>query len=125
LTFGVRTGDRGGTAGITCDESGLAEIHDERNPTVLTLTDNAATQIRNLIAQPEVPDAGGVRIAPSPGGALTLALAGAPAAGDAVVDDEGARVFLAPEAEQLLEDKQLDAEVDPAGHLQFTIAEPS
>jgi len=91
---------------------------------VLTLTDNAASQIRNLIAQPDVPDDGGVRIAPNPDGALTLALAVAPAAGDAVVDEDGARVFLAPEAEQLLDDKQLDAGVDPAGNVQFTIAEP-
>jgi Fe-S cluster assembly iron-binding protein IscA len=124
LTAGARTDDGGGTAGITCDECGLTEIHDERNPTVLTLTDNAASQIRNLIAQPDVPDDGGVRIAPSPDGAsLTLALAVAPAAGDAVVDEDGARVFLAPEAEQLLDDKRLDAGVDPTGAVQFTIAE--
>jgi len=76
---------------------------------VLTLTEKAATEIRNLIAQPEVPDDGGVRIASNPEGSLTLALAGSPSAGDAVVDDDGARVFVEQQAGQLLDDKTLDA----------------
>jgi iron-sulfur cluster assembly protein len=94
-----------------------------RSPTVLTLTDNAATEIRNLVAQPDVPDDGGVRIASNGQGALTLALAAEPAAGDAVVEDSGARVFLEPAAGQLLDDKLLDAGVDPEGQVQFTLVE--
>jgi Fe-S cluster assembly iron-binding protein IscA len=90
---------------------------------VLTLTDNAATEIRNLIAQPEVPDAGGVRIASDPAGALTLALAGAPVDGDAVIEEQGARVFLEPAAGELLDDKELDAGVDPSGNLQFSLGQ--
>jgi Fe-S cluster assembly iron-binding protein IscA len=89
---------------------------------VLTLTENAATEIRNLIAMPEVPDDGGVRIASDDSGALTLALAGGPTDGDAVIEDHGARVFLEPAAGQLLDDKELDAGVDPAGNVQFSIA---
>jgi iron-sulfur cluster assembly protein len=123
LTYRRRTDHGGETAGITCDESGLTEIHDERNPTVLTLTDTAASEIRSLVAQPEVPDEGGVRIASNPDGVLTLALAGGPAAGDAVVEDDGARVFLEPTAGQLLDDKRLDAGVDTTGNVQFTIGE--
>jgi Fe-S cluster assembly iron-binding protein IscA len=88
---------------------------------VLTLTDNAATEIRNLIALPEVPDQGGVRIASEDGGALTLALAGAPTDGDAVIEEQGARVFLEPSAGQLLDDKQLDAGLDAEGNVQFSI----
>ena len=65
---------------------------------MLTLSDTAATEIRNLVAQPEVPADGGVRIASAPDGALTLALAGGPADGDAVVENGGARVFVEPEA---------------------------
>jgi iron-sulfur cluster assembly protein len=79
-------------------------------------------EIRNLIAQPDVPDAGGVSIASNPDGALTLALAGAPVAGDAVVDD-GARVFLEPTADHLLDGKSLDAGIDPQGNLQFSVVE--
>lgn len=90
---------------------------------MLTLTDNAATEIKNLVAQPEVPADGGVRIASNGEGALTLALAGAPIEGDAVVEDSGARVFLEPSAGQLLDDKTLDAGVDPQGQVQFTLAE--
>jgi Fe-S cluster assembly iron-binding protein IscA len=90
---------------------------------VLTLTDTAATEIRNLIAQPEVPDDGGVRIAGNPEGALTLALAGSPTDGDAVVEDHGARVFLEEQTVQLLDDKELDAGVDPQGNVQFSIAQ--
>lgn len=90
---------------------------------MLTLTDNAATEIRNLVAQPDVPDDGGVRIASNGQGALTLALAAEPAAGDAVVEDSGARVFLEPAAGQLLDDKLLDAGVDPDGQVQFTLVE--
>jgi iron-sulfur cluster assembly protein len=90
---------------------------------VLTLTDTAATEIRNLIANPEVPDEGGVRIASNPEGALTLALAPAPADGDDVVDQSGARVFLEPAAGALFDDKQLDAGVDPQGNVQFSIGQ--
>lgn len=90
---------------------------------MLTLTDNAATEIRNLIAQPEVPDDAGVRIAGNTDGDLTLALAGAPADGDAVLENGGARVFLDSAAGQLLDDKVLDAGADPQGNLQFSIAQ--
>jgi iron-sulfur cluster assembly protein len=90
---------------------------------VLTLSENAVTEIRNLVASPDVPDDGGVRIASNPDGALTLALTPGPAAGDEVVDQAGARVFLEPHAGELLEDKQLDAGTDPHGKVQFSIAE--
>ena len=90
---------------------------------MLTMTENAATEIKNLIAQPEVPDDGGVRIATSPEGALTLSLAASPEAGDAVVEDAGAKVFLEPTAGRVLDDKQLDAAVDPSGQVQFTLGE--
>lgn len=88
---------------------------------MLTLTDNAATEIRNLVAQPEAPESGGVRIASTTEGALTLALAAEPTAGDAVIEESGARVFLEPQAGQLLDDKELDAGVDAAGNVQFSI----
>ena len=90
---------------------------------MLTLTDNAATEIRNLVSNPEVPDDGGVRIASNAEGALTLALAPAPVDGDDVVNQGGARVFLEPHAGELLDDKTLDAGVDPQGNVQFSIAQ--
>ena len=77
---------------------------------MLTVSDSAATEIRNLVAQPEVPDEGGVRIASS-------------ADGDAVVENGGARVFLDQAADELLDDKYLDAGLDPNGEVQFSLAQ--
>jgi Fe-S cluster assembly iron-binding protein IscA len=87
------------------------------------MTENAASEIRNLVSNPEVPDDGGVRIASNQDGALTLALAAGPVDGDAVVDHSGARVFLEEQAGQLLEDKLLDAGVDADGNVQFSIGQ--
>jgi len=90
---------------------------------LLTLTDTAASEIRTIIDHPQVPDDAGVRIASGPQGDLTLALTEAPVTGDAVVDEEGARVFLEPQVEPLLTDKTLDAETDAEGNIQFTLLE--
>jgi Fe-S cluster assembly iron-binding protein IscA len=90
---------------------------------VLTLTENATSEIRSIIEDPQVPDGCGLRIANDPtAGGLTLTLAAAPAEDDQVLDDGGARVFLAPQAAQLLDDKALDAAHDGDGQLRFSVA---
>lgn len=90
---------------------------------MLTLTDNASTEIRNIVADPQVPDGCGLRIANDPAaGGLTLTLASAPAEDDQILDENGARVFLEPQAAQLLDDKALDAATDGDGQLRFTVA---
>jgi Fe-S cluster assembly iron-binding protein IscA len=91
---------------------------------MLTVTDNAAAEIRNLTGRPDLPEGGGMRIASDPAaGALTLSLAPAPVGGDAVVDASGARVFLDSAALSVLDDKALDATVDQEGRVQFVVAE--
>ena len=56
-----------------------------------TLTDNAATEIRNLTADPELPEGFGMRIANDPASnALALTLVPTPAAGDQVLEDGAA-----------------------------------
>lgn len=91
---------------------------------MLTLTDKATEQIRNLVEQPEVPEGGGLRIANDPdNSALTLSLAAGPTDGDAVVEESGVRVFLEAEAAQLLDDKALDAGVGEDGNVQFALAQ--
>jgi iron-sulfur cluster assembly protein len=92
---------------------------------VLTLTESATTEIRNLIANnPEVPDEAGVRIATTPDGTnLSLTLALVPSEDDAVLTEGGARVFLEPTAAELLDDKALHAAVDEQGQVQFALAE--
>ncbi|MGE5828949.1 MAG: adhesin [Micromonosporaceae bacterium] len=80
--------------------------------------------IRDLTTQQGVPEGGGLRIATDPAaGALTLSLAAQPLDGDDVLDTGGARLFLDPDASQLLDDKALDAAVDETGGVQFEFAE--
>jgi iron-sulfur cluster assembly protein len=96
-----------------------------RSLTVLTLTDNATAEIRNMIDQPAVPEGCGLRIANDPAtGGLTLTIAATPAQGDQVLDTSGARVFLDEEAATVLDDKALDATVDDSGQVVFALAQP-
>ena len=90
---------------------------------MLTVTENAVTEIRNLTDQPQAPEGGGVRIATDPTGALELRLASTPAEDDTVLDADGARLFLDSRATTLLDDKTLDAVTDPSGQVQFAFAE--
>jgi Fe-S cluster assembly iron-binding protein IscA len=91
---------------------------------MLTLTFNAASMIRTLVDQTETAEAGGMRIASEQGaGALTLSLAALPAEDDQVVEMDGARVFLDPQAAAILDDKTLDAGATPDGQPQFGITD--
>lgn len=90
---------------------------------MLTVTENAVTEIRNLTDQPQAPEGGGVRIATDPTGALKLRLAATPAEDDTVLDADGTRLFLDSSATTLLDDKKLDAVTDPSGQVHFTFAE--
>jgi iron-sulfur cluster assembly protein len=89
---------------------------------MLTVTENAVTEIRNLTDQPQAPEGGGVRIATT-AGSLTLSLAATPAEDDTVLHADGTRLFLDSSATTLLDDKTLDAVTDPSGQVQFTVAE--
>jgi len=102
--------------------SGLAA--NPKGDVMLVLTDNATNVIRALAERPELPDASGLRIASADdgAGALTITTVGTPEAGDQVVEDQGARLFLEPEAAQLLDDKVLDAMVTEDGRVQFLLA---
>ena len=91
---------------------------------MLTVTENALTEIRNLTDQPQAPEGSGVRIATDPtAGSLTLSLAATPAEDDTVLDADGARLFLDSSATARLDDKMLDAVTDPSGRVQFGLAE--
>ncbi|GHJ09930.1 MULTISPECIES: adhesin [Micromonospora] len=91
---------------------------------MLTMTDNAVLVIRDLAAQQDVAQDGGLRIAAdTEAGALTIELVPVPAQGDQVVDTEGARIFLDAEAAELLNDSSVDASVDDEGVVQFGFTE--
>ena len=91
---------------------------------VLTLTENASTVVKDLIDQSPGQQDVGIRIsqdAPdSP--ALHVIPTEAPEPGDAVVEENGARVFLEETAAVTLDDKVLDALVHDDGGVQFSIA---
>ncbi|MFI6518714.1 Fe-S cluster assembly protein HesB [Spirillospora sp. NPDC050679] len=92
---------------------------------MLTLTSDAVQVIRTVTTNPELPPETGLRIESGVNGsdALRLSVAPAPEAGDRVVEEEGARVYLEPQVADLLDDKTLDAQVDPQGDVAFTIAD--
>ena len=92
---------------------------------MLTLTSGAVQVIRSVTADPQLPPDTGIRIESGADGsdALRLSVAPAPEAGDQVVEEEGARVYLEPVVATMLDDKTLDAQVDPQGDVAFTIAE--
>jgi iron-sulfur cluster assembly protein len=87
---------------------------------LLTLTEHAQTAVRTLTQDPEAPESAGLRITPGDEG-LELMLVGGPVPGDALIDDGGARVFVAPQAAQLLDEQTLDAQVED-GKVNFFLA---
>jgi iron-sulfur cluster assembly protein len=92
---------------------------------VLVLTNDAATIIRAIVDQSEVPDDGGLRIAAreveGDEATLELSVAEEPDTLDKVIEQEGAHVFLEPLAAEALSDKVLDASVDDGG-VRFTLS---
>ncbi|SDS98796.1 hypothetical protein [Jiangella sp. DSM 45060] len=90
---------------------------------MLTLTQNAAAVIRNIEARDDMPTGTGMRIAANPDGGLDLELRPSPELGDQILDDAGALLFLDEGAAAMLDDKALDASVDPEGSVRFAVTE--
>ena len=89
---------------------------------MLTLTDHAQSAVRTLTQDPQAPEGAGLRIAPGDEG-LELKLVTAPVAGNALIDDGGVRVFVEPQAAQLLDEQTLDAQLED-GQVNFFLASP-
>lgn len=94
---------------------------------MLTLTDTATKVVKNIVSQNPDAEAAGLRINGTPDGLpdFALSIAQAPAAGDSIVEVEGARVFLDPTAAVALDDKVLDADIDDEGAVTFAIGLPT
>jgi Fe-S cluster assembly iron-binding protein IscA len=90
---------------------------------MLVLTKQAVDVIQTLTTGTEAPDAVGLRIASTNDGPerFKVSAASNPERGDQLVESEGARVYLEPEAAIALEDKILDAQVDDQGTVQFML----
>jgi iron-sulfur cluster assembly protein len=84
---------------------------------VLCISEDAATAIRGIVGAPGVPEGAGLRITRElntdargePRTDLRLSVVAAPEQGDEVLEEE--RVFVDPDAADLLDDKLLDADV--------------
>jgi iron-sulfur cluster assembly protein len=93
---------------------------------VLALTDSAVEAVKAIVeASDDAVDTSGLRMVAEPtvlGTNLRLSVVPLPAEDDEVIEDQGARLFLEPDAASLLDDKVLDANVDQ-GQLAFTLAD--
>jgi Fe-S cluster assembly iron-binding protein IscA len=93
---------------------------------MLVLTEAAAEVVKSVTSTPQAPGGAGLRIAssapePQSPGALQLTAATGPGENDQVIEADGARVFLEPQAAIYLEDKILDARVDEQGEAHFSL----
>ncbi len=90
---------------------------------MLILTDNATAVVKGFADQ--IPEASGLRITSGDSDQPDLAVSPAATAepGDAVVEQDGATVFLDESASVLLDDKVLDARVDQEGNVEFGLGQ--
>ena len=89
---------------------------------MLALTENV-TEIVNKLAE-EVPEMSGVRIATEPDGqSLSVSPADHAAAGDEVIEQGGATVWIDANAAEVLDGMVLDGGVDEDGNIQFALGQ--
>ncbi|WP_328607330.1 iron-sulfur cluster biosynthesis protein [Amycolatopsis sp. NBC_00345] len=92
---------------------------------MLTVTEAAAEAITALTAQQGAEESGlrfALQSMENEGAQLALSVAPAPEDGDRVVGtDNGAKVFLEPQAAALLDDKVLDVQQDETGDVAFAV----
>jgi iron-sulfur cluster assembly protein len=93
---------------------------------LLALTDNAVQAVKDIVSSSEqVAETGGLRLVAERAGtqaSFQLSIVSLPAEDDEVIEEEGARVFLEPEAASLLDEMVLDASVEN-NTVAFTIAD--
>jgi Fe-S cluster assembly iron-binding protein IscA len=92
---------------------------------MLALTQDAVVAVRDVLVNEELHEEGGLRISTAgieDEAEFGLSLAAAPAEGDQVIDEDGARLFLDETAASLLDDQVLDAVVHD-DHLHFTFTD--
>jgi len=91
---------------------------------MLTLTENATAIVNEITTQSGQSDTAGLRITSTntPEPAFEISAAAGAEPGDQVVEQGGATVYLDESAATLLDDKVLDAAVDPNGKVEFALA---
>jgi iron-sulfur cluster assembly protein len=86
---------------------------------MLTLTENACTIVKRYTDHPDTPDGAGLRITSTADAQLAVTTADELPAGDHLVEQDGARVYLDPVAAEQLDELVLDAGIDDAGNIEF------
>ena len=93
---------------------------------MLALTDNAVEAVKSIVSSSdEASEMSGLRMVAERAGTQAnfhLTVVPLPAEDDEVIDEQGARVFLEPEAASLLDEKVLDASLEQ-DQVAFTIAD--
>jgi iron-sulfur cluster assembly protein len=93
---------------------------------LLALTDNAVEAVKNIVSSSdETSETSGLRVVAERAGTqanLQLSVVPLPAEDDEVIEEQGVRVFLEPEASSLLDEKVLDASVEQ-DQIAFTLAD--
>jgi iron-sulfur cluster assembly protein len=93
---------------------------------LLALTDNAVQAVKEIVGSSEAaPETGGLRVVADHSGSETnlhLSVVALPAGDDDVIEEDGARLFLEPEAASLLDDKILDASLE-SNQVAFMLAD--
>jgi iron-sulfur cluster assembly protein len=93
---------------------------------LLALTDSAVQAVKDIVSSSdEASETRGLRLVAERAGtqaSFHLNVVPLPAEDDEVIEEQGARVFLEPEAASLLDDKVLDASVEH-DQVAFTIAD--
>jgi iron-sulfur cluster assembly protein len=93
---------------------------------LLALTDNAVEAVKNIVSSSdETSETSGLRVVAERAGNqanLQLSVVPLPAEDDEVIEEQGVRVFLEPEAASLLDEKVLDASVEQ-DQIAFTLAD--
>jgi len=93
---------------------------------MLALTDNAVEAVKSIVSSSdEASETSGLRMVAERAGTQAnfhLTVVPLPAEDDEVIDEQGARVFLEPEAASLLDEKVLDASVEQ-DQVAFTLAD--
>lgn len=94
---------------------------------MLTITPDAMNILRRVTSTPTMAATSGVRIAQrsDPSAPMQVRAVERPSPGDRVLEQDGARLYLAPEAASHVEGRRLDADTDEAGRVQFILKEAS
>ena len=90
---------------------------------MLTLTADACTIVKTIISETEAPETAGLRFddGSSEGADLAIEVVEHPVEGDTIVDQDGARVYLAQAISERVSTLMLDATADANGLVDFSI----